>query len=151
MRNKQFKHLAYLVPMALMLSCVAHGDSNPKEFSASIGGFLGASYEVVWDGSVIRYSYNPQTFTSAPGTKTEKIHVSEDAWTQFRKLIDSSNVWTWKTNYDNPDVADGTVWHVRLSYPDQSVESRGSNAFPPKDQFEIFLTAIRALIDRDFK
>ena len=42
-------------------------------------------------------------------------------------------------------VVDGVGWELQIAYRDRSTASRGSNAHPPKRQFELFLAAVREL------
>jgi hypothetical protein len=121
---------------------------RPESFEASIGGFLGASYriELQSDGT-LQYQHNPQTFTSSPGTKSRRIKVTDDQWRDFRKSLDEANVWAWKKDYADPNVHDGTQWNLRIKYDGVSVFSHGSNAFPPKRDFERFRTAVVKLLD----
>jgi len=120
---------------------------HPNSFDASIGGFLGASYRVeLQPDGTLRYQHNPQTFTSSPGIKTRRIEVTDEQWREFRKALDDVNVWAWKKDYTDPNVLDGTQWNLRIRYGDASVFSHGSNAFPPKRDFERFRTAVVKLL-----
>jgi hypothetical protein len=126
---------------------------HPEYFTASIGGLLGASYrvELQADGTLL-YLHNPRTFTSLPGTKRTRIKVTEEQWHEFRQNLDTARVWTWRKDYTDPNVLDGTQWHLRIKYEDVSASSHGSNAFPRKQDFERFRTALVKLLNgRDFR
>lgn len=126
---------------------------RPSVIEVSIGGFLGASYrvELESDGALL-YRHNPKTLTSEPGTRTRRIRVGDDQWREFRRVMDEVNVWVWKKEYIDPNVADGTQWSLRLEYADASVFSRGSNAFPEQQDFERFRVAVEMLLGgREFK
>jgi hypothetical protein len=60
--------------------------------------------------------------------------------------MDEVNVWAWRKDYIDPRVMDGTQWNLKLEYPDASVVSRGSNAFPEQQDFERFRAAVVMLI-----
>ena len=138
---------------------VAHGAVSgdnvirPRLFEVSIGGFFGASYrvELQSDGTLL-YRHNPRTLISEPGTRTRRIRVGDDQWREFRRVMDEVNVWAWRKDYIDPRVVDGTQWNLKLEYPDASVFSRGSNAFPEQQDFERFRAAVVMLIGgREFK
>ena len=119
----------------------------PTEFMASIGGFSGASFKVELntDGALV-YHHNPNGFTEWGGT-TEEIVVTEEVWNDFRDQLNVAEVWTWRKRYDDPKIADGTVWKLRIKYSDQTIVSSGSNAHPKQKQFNVFLDAVSRLAD----
>lgn len=121
---------------------------RPKTLEASIGGFLGASYHVRLqaDGR-LRYQSNAETFTPLPGTKTERLNVTDQQWQSFRESLDQANVWAWKREYLAPEVLDGTQWHFQVTYADASIASHGSNAYPNKEEFERFRMAVVKLLN----
>lgn len=128
-------------------------DVYPRELTASIGGFAGASWSIeMRDKNTIIYSHNPRTFTGWPGTKREVIHVPEERWRAFRRDLDQARVWNWRKEYINRDVVDGTVWTFKAVYADRSADTRGKNAFPNREQFEKFKKAVSALLGgREFQ
>lgn len=121
--------------------------SPPDTFEASIGGFTGASYRVsLIDKDTLLYEMNPQTFTTAEGTRREKVKVTPADWETFRKKLEAANIWSWKSEYLDPNVLDGTVWQLKIAYPEQEQTSRGSNAYPLKSEFNLLTAAISDLI-----
>lgn len=119
----------------------------PTAFVASIGGFSGHSFKVELDGDGrLMYHQNPSGFTEWGGT-SEEIIVTEDMWNGFRDRLNSSKVWKWRRRYDDPKIADGTVWELKIKYSRQSIVSTGSNAYPTQQQFDIFLDAVSDLAD----
>jgi hypothetical protein len=74
-----------------------------------------------------------------------RIRVPTQRWLAFRKHLDLARVWSWRRQYIDLAVADGVGWELQVAYPDRSTTSRGSNAFPPKRQFEQFRAAVREL------
>jgi hypothetical protein len=117
-----------LVGLALATSVVADEPSPvPNRFEASIGGFLGVSFHLKGNGGALVYTRfdpgrrNPQRSTVRPTT---------NEWRQFRKSLDALQIWTWRADYANPDVMDGTQWSVDLAFTDRRIKSAGSNSFP---------------------
>jgi hypothetical protein len=122
-------------------------DIHPIKFEASIGGFFGQSYEVKLqsDGS-LHYFQFPDMLIQMPDDKDgNDITVSDSQWREFRKALDSANIWQWKKYYDSY-VMDGTQWEVRIKYKDASIHSGGSNNYPPGKEFEQFREAVINLI-----
>ena len=119
----------------------------PTVFTASIGGFSGHSFKVELnkDGELV-YRQNPNGFTEWGGT-SEDLMVTEDMWNEFRDRLNSAEVWKWRRRYDDPKIADGTVWELKIEYFNQTIVSSGSNAYPSNDQFNIFLDAVSDLVD----
>ncbi len=122
-------------------------DILPEQFKASIGGFFGPSYEVELqsDGTLL-YTDDPYDFPM-PAREREGITVSEDQWREFRKALDSANVWSWKNYYDSY-VLDGTQWELVIRYGDAFVSSGGSNNYPPEEEFKQFEDAVRRLLGK---
>jgi hypothetical protein len=153
---KNYFHVFILAMFALACAAVAKGDSNgdrPDKLIASIEGFSGASYRVeLGDADEAIYLYNPRTFTGSPGTIRSRIQVDLVRWKSFRKALNDAEVWKWKKEYSEPGTQDGTVWTLSVTYHDTSIETHGNNAYPDKKQFEVFRSAIVALLaGRDFK
>jgi len=159
--------LAISLVTALTVGCVVAGSRAkdtmtqnrgtepivPQSFEASIGGFFGPSYgvELFGDGDLL-YLHNQETFTTAPGTVETTIPVTAEQWRVFRKALDDAHVWDWGEEYTDPDVDDGTQWRMRVEYADISVDSYGSNAYPPERDFERFRCAVVELLGgRDFQ
>ena len=122
-------------------------NGNTQKFVASIEAFSGTSsrVELAADGGVT-YLYNPRTFTAWEGTERTGIPIPAERWIAFRKQLDSAKVWSWQRKYDNPNIADGTVWQFEIIYADRKISSEGSNAYPSKEQFEAVCAAVQALI-----
>jgi len=113
----------------------------PTSLIASIEEWKGASYRVELDANgVINY------FENLSGvTRRTQIRVPVERWLSFRRHLDSAKVWTWRREYLDLGVADGTGWRLQVSYADHKIVSTGSNAYPPKKQFEEFRTAVQEL------
>lgn len=82
----------------------------------------------------------------------EEITVSDKQWLSFRKRLDQANVWKWKSQYIDSDIADGTVWGMEIDFGDKHISSVGSNKYPRKEEFDAYLKAVSELLGgRDFK
>jgi hypothetical protein len=91
-------------------------------------------------------------------TKPEIVSPTDSEWRAFRTSRDQIGAWNWKTNYVDPNVLDGTEWHVIVKYGSKAVESEGANAYPhgkgadPGPAFKKLLTAVSKLLsEREFK
>ena len=114
--NRQLRSVA-AIAMVLASTSTWPGDASvPVQLNVGIGGFLGPSYRV----------------ELGPGKQvaTHQAQVTQAGWMAFRSELDRLNVWSWRGSYFNSAVSDGTQWRVRISYPDRSVASEGSNSFP---------------------
>ena len=106
----------------------------------SIGGFMGSSYRVEWDGTSLVYT----TFSRGyePDGEPEAIQPTEAQWKRFWKFLDECK--EWNERYEDPDVCDGTSWLIEAAKDDFRLHSSGSNAFP--EGFEGLLKEVRRLI-----
>lgn len=144
------KFLGSVMILCLSLATVLHAadpSAAPKKFSAAIGGFLGASFRVEMTApDTLVYTHNPRTLTGAPNTKQTTVKVTDAQWKAFRAHLDAAKVWTWKGDYVNNGIVDGTLWNFTADFGDKKIESRGRNAYPEKTQFDAMLAAVRELL-----
>ena len=74
--------------------------------------------------------------------------VTDNEINEFLKTCDEINLWSWKKDYFNQEVVDGTQWELKIK---KSGKLRGrnicgSNSYPqPIDKFNKFLIAINKL------
>lgn len=125
----------------------------PEVLEISIGGYLGPSYNLLWDGG--RLLYEECDIEYGKSHKTE-VTPTTNSWARFWLACNKSKVWDWEESYSNPNILDGTRWFVRLKILDLEIKSTGSNAYPggqnqPDDgnypqPFRIFLRAVKKLI-----
>src|SRR2546423_7087064 len=136
----------------LMVVLAAAGQAEdssiiPKKLIVSIEGFLGASYKVeLSTDETVTYFHNPHTFTADSRTKRSRIRVPAERWRIFRQRLDAAKVWSWRREYRDRSVADGTVWHLEVAYADRKIICDGDNAYPPEKQFEEFRSAVQELV-----
>ena len=110
--------------------------SVPISFVASIDEWKGATFQVRSTGDgTIEYSDIPSHGNPL------RIQVPLERWAAFRRHLDAANVWSWRPEYIDLAVADGKGWSLQIAYPDRKITSSGSNAYPPKKQFDKFLAA----------
>lgn len=125
----------------------------PKHFSASIGGFLGSSYQLELHGDTLTYTASgrghrdPQRATVTP---------TPAQWREFREALDTLKVWQWRADYPTNGTVDGTQWALDIAYSDHALKTHGSNSYPdstgkpngapePTKAFNLYLAAIRKL------
>jgi len=144
-----------IIFLILLLSITTQSQGQitncPAKLSLGIEGFLGPSYriELVPGTCSVKYLYNPETFVSSKGTTQKIIQIPTERWSIFAESLNRANVWSWKTNYNNPKVFDGTVWDVTIEWGNQKATARGKNAYPPQSEFVVFEKAIGILIGED--
>ena len=74
--------------------------------------------------------------------------VTDNEINEFLKTCDEINLWSWKKEYFNQEIMDGTQWELKIK---KSGKLRGrnfcgSNSYPqPIDKFNKFLIAINKL------
>jgi hypothetical protein len=112
----------------------------PSTLDAFIGGAMGDSFHVTWNGSTLTHKHLGQFYTAGPTTDSRP---SPDEWTRFRRALDDIGVWEWEDSYSDLGVMDGTNWSFTARYGDRRVESKGTNAYPPR--FVEWLRAVSAL------
>ncbi|HSI11800.1 MAG TPA: hypothetical protein VK961_07135 [Chthoniobacter sp.] len=142
--------------MCLFFGGVSHAadpSAAPKKFSVAIGGFLGGSFRVEMTApDALVYTHNPRTFTGGPNTNQTTVKVTDAQWKAFRSRLDAAKVWTWKSDYVNNGILDGTLWNLTADFGDKKIESHGRNAYPDQAQFDAMLAAVRELLGgKDFR
>jgi hypothetical protein len=131
----------------LALGIPLHGDLHtanhgaPRALDAFVGGAMGDSFHVTWNGSTLTYQHLGQFYAAGP---ISDVRPSRDEWVAFRRALDDINVWDWHESYADLSVMDGTGWSFIAGYADRRVESRGANAYPPR--FGEWLRAVSALV-----
>ena len=117
------------IAIAMVLACTSAWPaktSAPVQLNVGIGGFLSPSYRVeLVSGRLVCTETR-----RGKEVATHQAQVTEAGWLAFRSELDRLNVWSWRGSYFNSAVSDGTQWRVRISYPDRSLASEGSNSFP---------------------
>lgn len=124
-------------------------DLTPSLLQFSIGG-MGRSSGVIWsvEEQVLKVHM-------ADGGSTE-VEVTPAQWKTFWFVVEQLGVWTWRAEYENPNVLDGTSWELVMVDGSRRIRSSGSNAFPggfdeqdENSPFNQLLAAINMLCHRD--
>jgi hypothetical protein len=153
----KFATTRWLLAQAFILCAATHAHAQertnlnrqdaylPTQFTLYLGGLFGPSYTVELAGHSLTYrtrSWNPEIKAVAETSK--RITPSENQWRQFWKAADTSDLWRWQREYIDPSTRDGTQWHVSITLADKTINSRGSNAYPP--QFSVYTLAVKGLL-----
>ena len=107
----------------------------------SIGGFSGDYEKIVWQNDKL-YHFFERSFLDEDFT----IPSIKD-WDDFWDTVDKLKVWSWKKDYNNDDVLDGTQWELTIKRKGKRKRRIfGSNAYPePKGTFNSFIKALNKL------
>ena len=107
----------------------------------SIGGFSGGYERIIWQNDKL-YHYCDGIFIDEDFT----IPSTKD-WEEFWDKVDVLKVWSWKKDYNNDDVLDGTQWELTIKREGRRKRRIfGSNAYPePKGTFDSFIKALNKL------
>lgn len=117
---------------------------KPDVMVLHIGGFTGGRYEVHFDGETLEYWVMKEGKLKY---KKRRVTARDEDWAGFYKALDSAEVWTWKDDYIDRSMVDGTFWSAIIVYtfPERKIlVTSGSNRYPP--QFDEYLEAVRKLI-----
>jgi hypothetical protein len=131
--------------------CVA---LEPDVLSISVGGYMGPSYRVRWEGGGLVYEAATTGYHSC---ERAVVTPSKKEWVAFWAALDAVKVREWAEHYWQP-VVDGTGWSVEIKHGGWSLHCEGSNAYPPKGdsiqpsrEFRRFCRAVSRLVgDREF-
>ena len=102
-------------------------DKGNSTLTFWMGGFRGPGYDIDSDGVKITYD-ETKVGTTAP--ISEEITPTTKAWDRFWNRVDTLDIWSWDSEYSNPEVRDGTLWTLELAHNGRSLITRGDNAYP---------------------
>jgi len=114
-----------------------------------IGGFFGGYERIIWQNNKINYQFFEKSFydDEDPDKVLNEKEPSTKDWEEFWQTVDALKVWSWKKDYYNEDIKDGTQWGLRIKK--QGKRGRkifGSNGYPePKGTFNSFIKALNKL------
>ena len=149
----RFCYAALFLPNAVTMMCAADSPPIPKQFSASIGGFMGASYDLELHDGTLTYT----TFDAGHrNPRRAAIKPTAAQWREFRQALDDLKVWQWRAEYPTNDTLDGTQWGPGIAYADRALKTHGDNNYPdgtgkpngkpePTRAFNLYLAAVRKL------
>jgi len=113
----------------------------------SIGGFSGDYERIIWQNDKL-YHFFERNFNDEELDKVLDFSTpSTKDWDEFWDAVDTLKVWSWKKNYNNDDVLDGTQWELTIKQAGMRKRRIfGSNAYPePKGTFDSFIKALNKL------
>ena len=114
-----------------------------------IGGFFGGYERVIWQNDKLHHQFFERNFDNdeEPDKVLNETVPSTTDWEEFWQAVDALKVWSWKKDYYNEDVHDGTQWKLKIKK--QGKRGRkifGSNGYPePKGTFSSFIKALNKL------
>jgi hypothetical protein len=107
----------------------ARVDPTPDSTSNAIstGGHFGTSYSVQLDESVLTYRYSKLVTNFPPewAFQFRKNPTFAEAVATFRAALDQLEVCSWRTDYQDPSVCDGTGWGAEIVSWDRAIRSHG--------------------------
>ena len=124
-------------------------DKSTETLNFFIGGFVGGYEKIIWLNGKLYHLMDgePEDEEVRPEEVLNVTTPSTKEWEEFWQTVDTLKVWSWKKNYINRDVIDGTQWELRIKRKGRRRRIIfGSNAYPqPEGTFESFLDAITKL------
>ena len=126
---------------------------KPLKLEFYIGGFdMSGQYCVKLEGDTVRYGL---AFCGEWLEIKAEDTPSLRKWLNFRKKLDSIDIWKWNRKYHNPNVRDGTQWELVIDYGIREKKTYGSNWYPGSinesdidetPEFKAFLHALSLLL-----
>ena len=114
-----------------------------------IGGFFGGYIRIIWQNNKIHHQFFERNFydDEEPDKVLNVASPSTKDWEEFWQIVDKLKVWSWKKDYYNEDVHDGTQWKWKIKREGKRGRKIfGSNAYPePKGTFNSFIKALNKL------
>ena len=106
-----------------------------------IGGFGSQTDRIIYRDNKV----NHELFESDYILKS--IEPSAKEWEQFFDVMDNLKVWSWKKDYNDEGMLDGTQWELIIKIKGKRGRKiYGSNAYPePKGTFKSFIEALNKL------
>jgi len=110
----------------------------------SIGGFSGGYERIIWQNDKLYHHFDGNF---VEGLEEDFTIPSTKDWDEFWDAVDTLKVWSWKKDYNNDDVLDGTQWELTIKREGRRKRRIfGSNAYPePKGTFISFIKALNKL------
>jgi hypothetical protein len=59
-----------------------------------------------------------------------RCQPSDEQWQQFWQELEQIGVWSWQSEYQNPNVLDGEMWLLELAFAGKQLNTEGCNAYP---------------------
>ncbi len=114
----------------------------PKELYLSSHGVMGDGRSITsLEGDKLRWTVFSADYDDE---RVVEVTPNDSEWAGFIKLLDEIDIWSWKTDYTDPNVLDGFGWSVKIRVGDKHIETGGMNA-TPGDSFIRFIEGVRTL------
>ena len=106
-----------------------------------IGGFGSQTDRIIYRDNKV----NHELFESDYILKSTEPSAKD--WEQFFDVMDNLKVWSWKKDYNDEGMLDGTQWELIIKIKGKRGRKiYGSNAYPePKGTFNSFIKALNKL------
>ena len=106
-----------------------------------IGGFGSQTDRIIYRDNKV----NHELFESDYVLKRTEPSTKE--WEQFFDVMDNLKVWSWKKDYNDEGMLDGTQWELIIKIKGKRGRKiYGSNAYPePKGTFKSFIKSLNKL------
>ena len=114
-----------------------------EKLEFEIGGFSQGYESILLKDNEIFYKEH-QFINLLEPTKT----VTDNEIREFLKTCDEIKLWSWKKEYSNQEILDGTQWELKIKKGGKlrGRNISGSNSYPqPIDKFNRFVIAINKL------
>ncbi|MGL4848067.1 MAG: hypothetical protein ACRC28_03935, partial [Clostridium sp.] len=117
-----------------------------EEVKISVGGFSeGYEYlEVNFIENKIRYMHSLKTKGEYIQKEIERVEIED-----FIEKLKEIKLVTWKANYSELGVCDGTQWSIKIDTATEKIEKYGDNKYPP--QWKGFCKLIEKVKIKNFK
>src|SRR5688572_19134347 len=91
---------------ATIVSRAAETDHLPKKLVAFSGGYWTDFYHVELAGDTLLY------WRGGPDDRKSAEHIkpSPEQWREFRRELDSLDIWRWRSDYSTRAIYDATAW-----------------------------------------
>lgn len=116
---------------------------QPTTLYFYIGGFFCESHKIHLEGDEVVYGHSLGGI--CPQEKS-RLKPSVRKWANFSAKIKEAGAVSWRRNYDDPGILDGTQWCFLLRAGTLKIRTSGSNDYPPKVQFDLVLRAFSNLV-----
>jgi hypothetical protein len=113
------------------------------KFKFFIGGFFGTSYEIKLKKEDLLFYISDRSFPRnlLNDIPTHTIPVKDNSdWQKLIKFLESQS---WKPQYTNYEVLDGTQWEISFKSENSKLKSSGSNEYPT--EFKKFMRLLNAI------
>ena len=106
-----------------------------------IGGFGDQTDRIIYRDNKVNHELFESNFILKSNEPTAK------EWEQFFDVMDNLKVWSWKKDYTDEGMLDGTQWELIIKIKGKRGRKiYGSNAYPePKGTFNSFIKALNKL------